>query len=107
MIADVVTRAVDAVEKIAGAKRARTFDTAVQQVVRVLRTVPDGAVSEWSGEAGRRLRAIAHDVVERIERRLDGADDRGSVQQDLAAAIYDIRAAIGEADRWYRHHTHG
>jgi hypothetical protein len=79
------------------------FESSVQDFVRVLRTVPDSAVVEWSDEASRWLRTMADEVVDQIEEHLDAGDGGAALERRLAAAISDIRAAVEEADRWYRH----
>ena len=103
MAREILTRAVEAADRIAAATRAREFESSVQDFVRVLRTVPDSAVVEWSDEASRWLRTMADEVVDQIEEHLDAGDRRAALERRLAAAIYDIRAAVEEADRWYRH----
>lgn len=101
----ILTRAVEAADRIAAATRARAFESSVTDFVHVLRTVPDSAVAEWSDGAVRWLGTMADEVVEQIEAHLDAGDGLAAVERRLAAAIYDIRAAVEEADRWYRHYA--
>jgi hypothetical protein len=105
MTRDIVTRSTEAANRIAAARRGSAFDSSVQDLVCLLRTVPDQAVTEWDRTDVNRLQAIADEVVQRIEKRLDQDSVSASVQQRLATAIYDIRAAVEEADRWERHYA--
>jgi hypothetical protein len=105
MAREILTRAVEAADRIVAATRAREFERSVQDFVRVLHTVPDSAVIEWSDEASRWLRTMADEVVDQIDEHLDAGDGRAALERRLAAAIYEIRAAVEEADRWYRHYA--
>ena len=83
----------------------RQFHHAVREFVHVLRTVPDCGPAEISGGGIQVLRHLAERVIEQIERRLESGEDRPSLQQELATAVYDIRSALEEVDRWQRHYT--
>src|SRR4051812_40994536 len=67
---NLVTRAADAANRIAGAARGGAFDSCVRDFVLIMRTVPDAAGAEWDRATVDRLEAIADDVVERVEERI-------------------------------------
>ncbi len=77
----------------------------MQEFVRVLKTVPDYRPFDLPKDAVAILARLAEQTIEQIERQIKQGSDRSSTQQDLAAAIYDIRAALEEADRWNRHYA--
>ena len=103
MIARTAATAMDTAQTVFDAKQGRQFNRAVREFVRVLRTVPDCARAEISDGAIQVLRHLAERVIEQIEHRLASGEDRPSLQQDLAAAVYDIRSTLEQVDHWQRH----
>ena len=97
--------AMDIAQTVFEQKRGRQFNRAVREFVRVLHTVPDCARDELSGGAIQVLRHLAERVIEQIEHRLASNEDRPSLQQELAAAVHDIRGALEEIDHWQRHYA--
>jgi hypothetical protein len=102
---DLSAIALDAAQAVFEAKRGRTFDHAAQEFVRVLRTVPDYPPIEISADTIQALGDLSERVIEQIERHLSDDNDRESIQQDLARAVYDIRQALEEIDRWQRNYS--
>jgi hypothetical protein len=94
--------AMDIAQTVFDAKLGRQFQRAVREFVHVLRTVAGYGPGEISGGSIQVLRHLAERVIEQIERRLESSEDRPSLQQELATAVYDIRSALEEIDRWQR-----
>ena len=92
----------DIAQTVFDAKLGRQFQRAVREFVHVLRTVAGYGPAEISGGAIQVLRHLAERVIEQIERRLESSEDRPSLQQELATAVYDIRSALEEIDHWQR-----
>ena len=88
--------AMDIAQTVFDAKLGRQFHRAVREFVQELRTVPDCGPAEISGGAIQVLRHLAERVIEQIERRLESGEDRRSLQQELATAVYDVRSALEE-----------
>ncbi|MGH9420287.1 MAG: hypothetical protein ACRD3J_09955, partial [Thermoanaerobaculia bacterium] len=49
---------------------------------------------------------LAEDVIAQIERRVGLGGDSDAVQLDFVEAVYEIRRALEDIDRW-RHHYGG
>jgi len=75
------------------------------EFAHLLTTVPDYPPREFSTDSIGVLAQMAEDVITRIERRVSTGDDSGAVQLDLVEAVYDIRRALEEIDRWRRHYA--
>lgn len=99
-----IADAVEALRRVEDASNGHALDTAVREFVGVVRTVPDYGASDLPAEAIPALSKLAEQVIEHIEKQIDKGSDRPAIQRDLAAAIYEIRAALEEADRWSRHY---
>jgi hypothetical protein len=102
---EVVTRAVAVSDTIRHATRRKAFGTSVNAFTQLLVTVPDYAPRGWSADSIARLGALAEDVISRIEQRVGTGDDSSAVQLDLVEAVYEIRRALEEIDRWRRHYA--
>lgn len=86
------------------ATKRRALTVAVEQFVDCLKRVPDGTPADLQPSDLDTLRALAEDVIGKIENDLE-RDDSGGSAQDLAEGVYDIRAALEELDRWRRHYS--
>lgn len=98
-----LTVAMNTAEAVFEVKRGGPFRRAVGNFAHVLRTVPDYPVAEISRGSIQVLQYLSERVIEQVERRLAEGGDRLATQQNLAAAIYDIRSALEVIDRWQRH----
>ena len=101
----IVTKAVALSETIQRANRPHALEAAVTEFTHLLTTVPDHAPRELSTDSIGLLARLAEDVITRIERRVSSGDDSGAVQLDLVEAVYGIRRALEEIDRWRRHYA--
>ena len=101
----IITQAVALSETIQRASRPHALEAAVTQFTRLLATVPDYAACEFSTDSIGLLGRLAESVIARIERRVGAGDDSGAVQLVLVEAVYDIRRALEEIDRWHRHYA--
>jgi hypothetical protein len=81
----------------------RTFVKEIAQVVTALGTIPDSPPVDFTVSDRNRLRAIADEVVEVIERRIDSDEDNDSVKQHLASTIYEIRRRMEVIESWFTH----
>lgn len=89
-----VERAAGLVQTLGSARSRRGFRGALADFERMLSIVPDYPGIPLSDADYDGLRALTDRAIEHIERRLEARADRPAVQQDLAAAIYHLRAAM-------------
>ena len=82
-----------------------TFTDKLGHIVGVLGTIPDWPSGRLTPAEMERLRTLADDVVDTIERRIDSAQDSEDVQQRLAGTVYEVRKRMEAAEIWFRHHT--
>jgi hypothetical protein len=75
----------------------------VRAFLHLLHEVPDYPATAFSSAALQAMRSQADEVVETIEAYIDAGNATGNAAQQLAEAVYDIRAALEEIDRWHRH----
>jgi hypothetical protein len=101
------TVAMNVAQTVFEAKRGRQFSRSVREFVDVLRTVPDFPAAAISAGSIQVLQYLGERVIEQIEQRLAEGADREGLQQELAAAVYDIRSALEEVDRWHRRFAGG
>ena len=97
------TVAMNVAQTVFAAKRSSQLNRAVREFVDVLRTIPDCAAGAVSAGSIQLLQHLGERVIEQVEQRLAEGADRERMQQELAAAVYDIRSALEEVDRWQRH----
>jgi hypothetical protein len=81
----------------------RAFVDELAQVVTALGTIPDSPPVDFTVSDRNRLREIADEVVEVIERRIDGDADSDKVKQKLAETIYEIRRRMEIIESWFTH----
>ena len=103
MEADVMAKAVEFSETIRTTKHGHAFEKAVKGFVQVLARVPDYSPAAFSDDAVGSLQDLSEQVFAQIEERINTHQDRASVQQDIVEAVYDIRRALENIDRWRRH----
>jgi hypothetical protein len=101
----IVVEAGELAETIRHASRRSSFEGAVRDFRRLMRTVPDYAVGEISTSAIAALTETAERVIDCIETRLDTCDDPPATQLELARSVYSIRRALERIDRWRRHYA--
>jgi hypothetical protein len=50
-----------------------------------------------------RLRALAEETIDAVERRIDSGGDDEPVQQRLVGTIYEVRRRMESIELWFRH----
>jgi hypothetical protein len=81
----------------------RAFVDELAHVVGTLGTIPDSPPADFTVSDRHRLRELADEVVEAIERRIDSGGDGEKVQQQLAGTVYEIRRRMEAIETWFRH----
>jgi hypothetical protein len=81
----------------------RTFVSGLAQVVTALGAIPDSPAVDFTVGDRDRLRTIADEVVEAVERRIDGGRDNEAVKQQLASTIYEVRRRMEVIEGWFTH----
>ena len=87
--------------RIQTARNARSLNDAVEKFVALLIRVPDYPVTAFPSESVQALRQEAEGVIERIEQWVSTTDDD---ERRLVEAVYDIRRALEEIERWRQHY---
>jgi len=101
MESDVLKAAAGLTETIRDTHRRHHFSASVRDFVRLLSTVTDYPVTDFSADGIGALKTLAEDVIEHIEVWL--STNASPADQQLASAVYEIRRLLEEIDRW-RHH---
>lgn len=81
----------------------RAFTHKLAHVVTLLGAVPDSPPQSVTAGAMVRLRELADETVDAIERRLEAGVDPEPAQQRLAGTIYEIRRRMEAIELWFRH----
>jgi hypothetical protein len=81
----------------------RAFTHKLAHVVSAIGAIPDSPPMEFTADAMVRLRALADETVEAIERRIDSGGDGEKEQQRLAGTVYEIRRRMEAVEIWFRH----
>lgn len=95
--------AIAIVNGLPNARRGGAFVVSVERFVAFLGTIPDNKFSDLTESVVVTLRREADRVVDCIETRLEHGGDGSSVQQKLAASIYDVRRNMEQVELWFRH----
>jgi hypothetical protein len=83
----------------------RAFTSKLAHVVSAIGAIPDSSRRDFTAAALLRLRELAEETVEAIERRIDSGGDGEDVQQQLAGTVYEIRRRMEAVETWFRHVT--
>ena len=94
-----------AVQELCAEGDRSAFTHKLGHIVGVLGTIPDWPPGHLTAADMERLRTLADEAVDAIERRIDSAEDSGDVQQRLAGTVYEIRKRMEAVEIWFRHHT--
>jgi hypothetical protein len=81
------------------------FTHKLGHIVGVLGTIPSWPPGTLMPAGIERMRTLADEVVDAIERRLDSAEDSDEVQQRLAGTVYEVRKRMEAVEIWLRRHT--
>jgi hypothetical protein len=79
------------------------FTHKLAHVVGLIGALPDSPAQDFTSEAMARLRQVADEAVDAIERRLDTGGDDEPAQRRLAGTIYEIRRRMEAVELWFRH----
>lgn len=71
-------------------------------IVSVIGAVPDSLPARFTPDDLARLRVLAEETVEAIERRIDTGGDEEAVQQRLAGTVYELRKRMEAVEAWFR-----
>ena len=80
------------------------FTHKLGQIVGALGTIPDAPPKAFTSEDLVRLRELAEETIEAVERRIDSSGDDSTVQQRLAGTVYEIRKRMEAVEVWFRHY---
>jgi hypothetical protein len=94
-----------AVQELRAEGNRSTFTRKLGHIVGVLGTIPDWPPGGLTPTEMERLRALADEAVDAIERRIDSAEDSEDVQQRLGGTVYEVRKRMEAVEIWFRHHT--
>ncbi len=84
---------------------ARRLGRDVRAFIDLIGTVPDHAPGEVSRESLNAIRALAEQVINRIEDQLNQTGGRPRLAQELASAIYEIRKTLERLHYWEKHYS--
>ena len=79
------------------------FTHKLAHVVGLMGGLPDAPPQGFTSDAMVRLRELADETVDAVERRLETAEDDEAAQQRLAGTIYEIRRRMEAVELWFRH----
>jgi hypothetical protein len=105
MATDIATAAAGLTAQLRMTGRRTVFERAVEELRRLLETVPDHAAGELSPETLASLSSSAERAIDRIEERISDGADPASSQLALARAVYAIRSSLEAMERWRHHYT--
>jgi len=94
-----------AVQELRAETDRSTFTHKLGHIVGVLGTIPDWPPGGLMSGEMERLRTLADEAVDVIERRIDSAHDSEDVQQRLAGTAYEVRRRMEAVEIWFRHHA--
>jgi hypothetical protein len=83
------------------------FTHRLAQIVAALGEIPDWRAHSVTAAELARLRELADETADAIERRIDSSADDLAVQQQLAGTIYEVRKRMEAVEVWVRHFASG
>ena len=78
------------------------FVRTLGHVVTVLGEIPDSPPQGFATADMVRLRELAEETIDAIERRMEAGADDEAAQQRLAGTIYEIRRRMEAIELWFR-----
>jgi hypothetical protein len=94
-----------AVQELKLEQQRSAFTHKLGQIVGALGTIPDAPPKVFTAEDLVRLRELAEEAIEAVERRIESGGDDGTVQQRLAGTVYEVRKRMEVVELWFRHRT--
>ena len=79
------------------------FTHKLAHIVSTLGAIPDSPPQGFTEDAMVRLRQLAEETVEAIERRIESGVDNEASQQRLAGTVYEIRRRMEAVETWFKH----
>ena len=98
-----IDRAVALAAAFGKARNARVREDAARKFAVLLATVPDYPSARFSRDDLAGLQSLAELMIGRVEEHVAGDDRNSGRQRELVEAVYAIRRALEEIDRWRRH----
>jgi CO/xanthine dehydrogenase FAD-binding subunit len=81
----------------------RGFTHTLAHLVTAIGELPDSPAEDFTTELMVRLRELADEAVDAVERRIESGGDNVGDQQQLAGTIYEIRRRMEVVELWFRH----
>ena len=91
-----------AVQELRVAQHHGAFTHTLAHVVTLLGELPDAPPESLTPDTMARLRELADEAVDAVERRLETGDDDQAAQQQLAGTIYELRRRMEVIELWFR-----
>ena len=101
---EIVTVASETAQALVQTESGRSFMKSITKIVDALSRVPDCSSTAFSSQDIARLQLAAEQAIAAIEVRIETGDDNGTVQLEMARAIYELRRELEEIDRWRQHY---
>ena len=90
------------VQKLRLEQHHRAFTHTLGHIVTAIGELPDSPPQGFTTESMVRLRELADEAVDAVERRIDSGGDGVADQQQLAGTIYEIRRRMEIVELWFR-----
>ena len=101
---EIVTVASETMQALSQATSGRNFMKSIVKFIHALECVPDYSDAAFSNQEIVRLQQTAEQTIAAIELRIETGDDNGTVQLELARAIYELRRELEDVSRWRQHY---
>jgi anaerobic glycerol-3-phosphate dehydrogenase len=101
---EIVTIASETMQALSQATSGRVFMKSTAKFLNALSRVPDYPYAAFSSQEVVRLQQTAEQTIAAIELRIETGDDNGTVQLELARAIYELRRELEDVSRWRQHY---
>ncbi len=101
---EIVTVASEAAQALSQAAPGRIFMKSIMKIVDALSRVPDYSHAAFSSQEIAQLQLAAEQTIAAVELRIETGDDNGTVQLELARAIYELRRELEDINRWREHY---
>ena len=92
-----------AAQELRGEPSPGAFKRKLAHIVGILGTIPDSSPLHFTKDDLIRLRELAEETVEAVERRIESGGDDEKAQQQLAGTVYEIRRRMEAVEIWFRH----
>ena len=100
MIQDFVNALADHCEAALTATRSKAFLKEVEHFNARLHALPGHPAADLSSQQSELVTSLSDQMIELIERRIDGGSDDATVRRSLAELVYAIRRNMERIYRW-------